>query len=278
FDSDKLIHQYWKGINKTNPHVVAKQRRKKLKTQKEELKNHLATSATTSNKRKAHAASSIANGDAAATLQVRRSGRGLGTLHSPPTKRQKLTPQPAPTPRGRRKNPKTEAARAWRRAQNRRQGERDLQKALSRHTRALLQHKREEMAQWLVATKEADGRVALWRKQEQEDEELLRREEAVREAALLLARQDRQREAEKAAEAEAQAKADEEAAKAWEQERAELAARREAARVAAEKRAREEAAAAAAATAAEAEAKRSAEATAKTAAEAEAKGAKGESV
>ncbi|KAF9944197.1 hypothetical protein BGZ72_002663 [Mortierella alpina] len=48
FDSDKLVHQYWKGINKTNPHVVAKQTRKKLKTQKEELKNHLASRATSS--------------------------------------------------------------------------------------------------------------------------------------------------------------------------------------------------------------------------------------
>ncbi|KAF9944388.1 hypothetical protein BGZ70_004694 [Mortierella alpina] len=76
FDSDKLVHQYWKGINKTNPHVVAKQHRKKLKTQKEELKHHLATTATTSTKRQTPAVSSNANGNSADTHQVRRSGRG----------------------------------------------------------------------------------------------------------------------------------------------------------------------------------------------------------
>ena len=46
FDSDKLIHQYWKRINQTNPHVVAKKQRKLLKTQKEELKSYLANTKT----------------------------------------------------------------------------------------------------------------------------------------------------------------------------------------------------------------------------------------
>lgn len=53
FDSDKLVHQYWKKINKTNPHVVRKQERKTLKTQKEELKRHLAHHATVNKQRHA---------------------------------------------------------------------------------------------------------------------------------------------------------------------------------------------------------------------------------
>lgn len=54
FDSDKLIHQYWKGINKTNPQVVAKQQRKQLKTQKEMLKHHLTQKAVTKRQRTVH--------------------------------------------------------------------------------------------------------------------------------------------------------------------------------------------------------------------------------
>ncbi|KAF9921145.1 hypothetical protein BGZ67_000728, partial [Mortierella alpina] len=46
FDSDKLIHQYWRRINQTNPHVVAKKQRKLLKTQKEELRTFLANTKT----------------------------------------------------------------------------------------------------------------------------------------------------------------------------------------------------------------------------------------
>ncbi|KAF9943956.1 histone H3-K9 methyltransferase KMT1, partial [Mortierella alpina] len=46
FDSDRLIHQYWKRINQANPHVVAKQQRKLLRSQQEELKTFLATTKT----------------------------------------------------------------------------------------------------------------------------------------------------------------------------------------------------------------------------------------
>lgn len=53
FNSDKLVHQYWKRINKTNPHMVAKHERKMLTTQKEELKRHLAQQATVAKQRKA---------------------------------------------------------------------------------------------------------------------------------------------------------------------------------------------------------------------------------
>ncbi|KAF9981001.1 hypothetical protein BGZ75_007723 [Mortierella antarctica] len=42
FDSDRLIHQYWKRINQMNPLVVAKKQRKLLRTQKEELQTFLA--------------------------------------------------------------------------------------------------------------------------------------------------------------------------------------------------------------------------------------------
>ncbi|KAI8599126.1 hypothetical protein EDD21DRAFT_406271 [Dissophora ornata] len=52
FDCDKLVHQYWKSINKTNPHVVAKQHRKTLKTQKEELKRHLARTKSVADSKK----------------------------------------------------------------------------------------------------------------------------------------------------------------------------------------------------------------------------------
>ena len=52
FDSDQLVHQYWKKINKTNPHVVAKHKRKMLKTQKEELKRHLTQQTTIGRQRK----------------------------------------------------------------------------------------------------------------------------------------------------------------------------------------------------------------------------------
>ncbi|KAF9927431.1 hypothetical protein BGZ67_007526 [Mortierella alpina] len=162
-------------------------------------------------------------------------------------------------------------ARAWRRDQNRRQGERCLRKALSRHARALFQQKRAEMEGWLAATKAAEARVAKWRKEEEEDERLLQMEEAIQRAAHLLARQDREREAARAAEAKAKEKADEEASKAMREEAARMAAQRQAAKAAAEERAHQEAKMAAEA---EAETKRIAEATAKTAAEADARRAK----
>ncbi|KAF9554148.1 histone H3-K9 methyltransferase KMT1, partial [Mortierella alpina] len=59
FDSDKLIHEYWKRINQTNPHVVAKKQRKLLKTQKEELMNHLANTKTSAMKKPKSSKSSL---------------------------------------------------------------------------------------------------------------------------------------------------------------------------------------------------------------------------
>ncbi|KAF9944946.1 hypothetical protein BGZ70_004199 [Mortierella alpina] len=195
-------------------------------------------------------------------------------LASRTTKRQRLMPQQQGG-MARARRLKREEARAWRRAQNRRQGERDLRKALSRHARAILHQKREEMAGWLRATSEAEVRVAQWLREEQEADEALQKEEAAEKVSWLAARQQEEQDREKRAEEEERAKARADKWRADQEAQRTAVLEAEAKRLAAASAKMAAEAEAERAAEAAAEAKRTAEAAANMAAEAESKAANG---